>query len=183
MMGFFGQLDYLMKTNIHCISGFGPSHTGFGWMARFLAVWAVLSAAAVARAQEYEVEGTIDLRLAHPDRSLSKDFKGNFRVYVSGCAWLIQVTETNDWGIPQRREVGTADGKEMYELLEPYEPLFPGDMITAGTNTGQIAVSGMLASNAVPGGQPGQFVHRPPVADVCIRLLFSRGAHANNAGL
>ena len=60
------------------------------------------------RAQEYEVDGTVELKLTHSDKSQWKDFQGKFRVFVKGCAWLIQVTETNDFGIPQRREVGTA---------------------------------------------------------------------------
>jgi hypothetical protein len=91
------------------------------------------------RAQEYEVDGTVELRLFKPDKSLWKDYEGTFRVNVKGCAWLIQVTETNDWGIPQRREVGTTDGKEMFEMVVPLK-------------AGQIAPSGLATSNAIPVG-------------------------------
>ena len=117
-----------------------------------LAVLAVFAVTVTLRAQEYEVDGTIDLKLNHPDKSAWKDYQGRFRVYVNGCAWLIELTETNDWGIPQRREVGTPDGKEVFEMVAPYEPLSPSDPVLVGATNMQIAPSGLLTSNAIPVG-------------------------------
>jgi beta-lactamase regulating signal transducer with metallopeptidase domain len=113
---------------------------------------------AVMGAPEYEVDGRIDLRLSRPDRSLLKNYQGSFRVYVKGCAWLIQVTEMNDiGGIPQRREVGTSDGKEMFEMVVPYEPISPSDPVVFDVNAGPPGVhmgsSGTVASSAIPVGE------------------------------
>jgi beta-lactamase regulating signal transducer with metallopeptidase domain len=109
------------------------------------------------RTPEYEVDGRIELRLSRPDRSLLKDYQGSFRVYVKGCAWLIQVTEMNDWDIPQRREVGTSDGKEMFEIVVPYEPISPSDPVVfiekAMPPGVHIEPEGTVASSAIPVGE------------------------------
>ena len=71
----------------------------------------------------YEVEGRIEIRLLHPNGEVWQDYKGDFRVFVNGCGWLIQTVETNDFGIPLRREIGTTNGTELFEMAVPYEPL------------------------------------------------------------
>jgi hypothetical protein len=132
------------------------ARTDFWRVARLLAVLALFAMATTLRAQEYEVDGAIELKLTRPDGRLSKDFHGSFRVSVNGCAWLIQVTETNDWGIPLRREVGTRDGKEMFEMVVPYEPISPSDAVQFDVKAGQpgfqLASSGLVTSNAIPVG-------------------------------
>jgi len=131
-------------------------------------------------AQEYEVDGRIDLRLSRPDRSLLKDYQGSFRVYVKGCAWLIQVTEMNDvGGIPQRREVGTSDGKEMFEMVVPYEPISPSDPVVfvekAMPPGVHIEPGGTVASSAIPvGEQDNSFTGH-------LWLMFASGFYLSTA--
>src|ERR1035437_9156574 len=73
------------------------------------------------QAQEYEVDGNVELRLHHTDGSVWKDFKGDFKVFVKGCGWLLQINEANDFGMPLRREIGTMNGMELFEMLMPKE--------------------------------------------------------------
>ena len=149
--------------------------TGFRCVAQLLAILAVFAVTVGLRAQEYEVDGTIELKLNHPDKSPWKDFQGRFRVYVNGCAWLIQVTEMNDYGIPQRREVGTADGKEVFEMVVPYEPLSPSDPVLVGVTNMQIAPSGLVTSSAIPvGNQDSSFTGN-------LWLMFASGCYFRTA--
>jgi len=131
--------------------------TGSCSVFRLLAVLAVFAMTLGLKAQEYEVDGKIDLRLFLPDKSLANEYQGSFRVYVKGCAWLIQVTEMNNWRLPLRREVGTMDGKEMYEMVVPYEPISPSDPIVFQTNALpqdiSIARMGAVAPKAIPVGE------------------------------
>ena len=125
---------------------------GFWCVVRLFAVLAVSALAVNLNAQEYEVDGNIELKLFRHDRSPWKDYQGSFRVYVNGCAWLIQVTETNDAGVLQRREVGTKDGKEVLEMVLPDEPISPSDAPLAGLKAGMMLPTGFLSSNAIPVG-------------------------------
>ena len=103
----------------------------------------------------YEVEGKIRLGLHHLNGGTSKDYRGEFKVYVNSPGWLIQTIETNDFGVALRREIGTTNGTEMFELDLPYAPL---DMPVAPTNvwgaarSGGIGVRGFVFPSAVPVG-------------------------------
>jgi hypothetical protein len=117
-----------------------------------LTVVAVLGTTFGLSAQQYEIDGKIELRLSHFDRSLWKLYDGNFRVCVNDCAWLVQITETNDFGTPHRREVGTRDGKEIFEMTVPYEPIFSSDVILGSAKAGRIRPTAFLSSNTIPVG-------------------------------
>jgi hypothetical protein len=134
------------------ISGFSYARAGLCCLARLLVFFGVIATTCRIAAQQYEVDGTVELLLSHTDRIVWKDFLGNFRVYVNGCAWLIQVTETNEFDIPQRREVGSIDGKEMFEMVVPSEPISPSGVLPAVVTTRRFVPTALLASNAIPVG-------------------------------
>jgi hypothetical protein len=130
-------------------------------------------------AQEYEVDGSVDLQLSRPDKSLWKEYRGSFRVYVKGCAWLIQVTEMNDWGLPLRREVGTSDGQETYEMVVPYEAISASDPVVFDVKASppgvHLAPSATVTSNAIPvGDDDGSFTGH-------LWLMFASGFYLRTA--
>ncbi len=66
------------------------------------------------RAVEYEVKGKIH-EIITDYNAPEQDYTNDFTVYVRDCSWLIQTTESDAKGNEWKREVGSSNGKEIYE--------------------------------------------------------------------
>ena len=91
---------------------------------------------------------------------------------------MIQTIETNDFGSALRREIGTANGTEMFELVLPYAPL---DQAVAPTNVWgpdhvrEIAKEGSAYADSIPvGGLDSSFVGH-------LWLMFASGNYFRTA--
>jgi hypothetical protein len=126
----------------------------------------------------YEVDGKIQLRLHNSNGDVWKDFRGEFKVFVNGPGWMIQTIETNDFGSALRREIGTTNGTEMFELVLPYAPL---DQTVAPANLwgpdhgDEIAKAGSAYADCIPvGGLDSSFVGH-------LWLMFASGNYFRTA--
>jgi len=115
------------------------SFPGIRHAARIAIFFAMFVMPLVGRSQEYEVDGTINMRIFQPDMASSGDYPGTFTVYVKGSGWLIHIMETNQWGILQQHEIGTTDGKDIFELEQPL-------------GTSQLVPTATATSNTIPVG-------------------------------
>ena len=82
---------------------------------------------------EFEAEGTVDQLITTPRRG-TYGASASFKVFVSGCGWLIETMETNEVGAITKREVGSTNGIEIFECDHPVSVIDHSEESTNGVD-------------------------------------------------
>jgi hypothetical protein len=95
---------------------------------RYCTIWVlaaiVMGSAINAISSSYEVDGRIRQTIMERNGS-RRELTNEFTVYVRDCGWLIEIIEADGHGNVARREFGSTNGTEMYELRTQLESADP----------------------------------------------------------